>query len=145
LDPAETYVGYEFWTGEFLPPFSGKLEMEVPLLDCRITALRPLSDHPQVLGTSRHITQGTVDLLDESWDSERRVLSGKSRLVEQDSYEIRIATGTPENPLTCKAVKISDADQDAGVTAEVVEQDGWKLRVRLLAPVSGTVAWSVQF
>jgi hypothetical protein len=34
-----------------------------------VLALRPVVDHPQVVGTSRHITQGIVDLSDEKWDA----------------------------------------------------------------------------
>jgi hypothetical protein len=47
-------------------------------------------DHPWVLSTTRHISQGGVSLLDEQWDASARTLSGKSALVAGDPYALTV-------------------------------------------------------
>ena len=43
--------------------------------DCQVLALRPLTDHPQLVGDSRHITQGAADLGPIVWDAAKKSLS----------------------------------------------------------------------
>jgi len=53
--------------------------------------LRAAANHPQLLSTSRHITQGVIDVLEERWDAAQRKLSGRSLVVGGDPYELRIS------------------------------------------------------
>ena len=146
LKPTTTYVGYEFWTNEFIGPVKGHLEMTVPERDCRIIELREVSGHPMVVSTSRHITQGVVDIANESWNASTHALSATSRyIVANDPYEIRIAAGTPGKSFKCVGASVSAQDKKAGVTIKVVSQDDWQLRVRIVSPVSRTVDWQLQF
>jgi hypothetical protein len=145
LDAGATYVGYEYWTDTFIDPFSEQLRMEVPERDCRIISVRPLSAAPQVLSTSRHITQGIMDLLEEQWNPVGATLSGLSVLVANAPYELRIATGTPEASRVCKNVSVSAADQAAGVTIQMVSQEGWRLKVLINSPAGKKVDWTVEF
>jgi hypothetical protein len=146
LDGKRSYVGYEYWTDEFIKPFDGKLKVTVPEIDCRVISLRPV--HPGravVLSTSRHITQGVVDLAKECWSDKKQRLSGSSKVVANDPYELRIAAGLPGHVLSCSKVVLSRADTRAGVTAKIISQEGWKLRVLVTSPVSRTVRWSLLF
>jgi len=34
-----------------------------------VLSIRAKAAHPQVIGTSRHITQGLIDLLEEKWSA----------------------------------------------------------------------------
>jgi hypothetical protein len=144
LDPEKEYVGYEFWTGKFLPPFSKSLKMDTPKLDCRIFSLRKATPgKAQILGTSRHITQCLIDVADEKW--KKKTLSATGKVVENDPYEIRIASGTPDSALQCRKVTLSEADKSAGVKIKIKEQDGWKLRIVITSPISRTVQWKAEF
>ncbi|HWZ27079.1 MAG TPA: hypothetical protein VNX15_00865, partial [Gemmatimonadales bacterium] len=65
---AGAYVAYDVWSGTPLPaadPFHFTLEPH----DCRVLGVRPRANHPQVIGTTRHVIQGAVDLRDEHWDA----------------------------------------------------------------------------
>ena len=53
LPDAERYVGFDYWANEFIGPFAGPLESDLPPASCRILAIRPASAQPQVVGTSR--------------------------------------------------------------------------------------------
>ena len=146
LDAEKQYIGYEYWTGKFIAPFNGKLNIDVPPRDARVLSLKPaLAGTAQVLSTSRHITQGIVDLEKETWDAGTKTLNGTSRVVAGDVYELRIAAGLPGASLKCIAADLSKADAATGVKISIVSQDGWKLRVRIDAPESREVNWSLKF
>jgi hypothetical protein len=42
------------------------------------------------LSTSQHVTQGIVDVVKVSWDAEKKLLSGVSKVIANDPYELRI-------------------------------------------------------
>lgn len=90
LPEAKEYVAYDFWGKKLIGPFSDKLSVEVPPVSCVILAVRPVEKHPILLSTSQHVTQGIVDVLEEFWDPDTKTLSGASRVVADDPYELRI-------------------------------------------------------
>jgi hypothetical protein len=90
LDPAKTYVGYDFWEDRFVPPFKGRLAAEVPPDSCRVLAVRELMDRPFVLSTSRHVASPVFDVVSEKWDAAERTLTGMSRVVPCERYELRV-------------------------------------------------------
>lgn len=62
--PKGRYGVYDFWNGEFLGVFSGKVELELAAFDTRVLRITPVNDEmPTVVSTSRHITQGGYELL----------------------------------------------------------------------------------
>ena len=79
---------YDYWGEEFLGVFNKTIPMELRPYGSRVLSIRKLLDRPQVLTTSRHITQGLVDLVDVTWDEENNILSGESNVVAGDPYEI---------------------------------------------------------
>ena len=65
------------------------LTLSLPPTSCRLVAVRRQADHPQLVGASRHITQGADDLVEAAWDPATATWSGKSRVVAGDPYELR--------------------------------------------------------
>jgi hypothetical protein len=61
-------------------------------------SVREQLDHPRIISTNRHIMQGYLDIINTSWDSETKTLSGKSKLIGNDPCVITIAAEgfTPE-------------------------------------------------
>ena len=145
LPRADRYVGFDYWADEFVDPFGGALESDLPPASCRIIAVRPVSSQPQVLGTSRHITQGTVDLLEEAWDGNTRTLRGTSRVVANDPYELRIAAMDQDGPWRIGDLSVSSVDSQEGVSIQLVGQEDWRIRVRIDSPGSRDVRWSIRF
>jgi lysophospholipase L1-like esterase len=145
LPPAKEYVGFDFWANQFLPPFGGTLRAELPAGgSCRILAIQPRRDRPQLVSTSRHITQGIVDVTGETWDAAGTTLSATSKVVANDPYELRIVVPTGEKSWRGAAATLSAADQAAGVTASL-KQEGARLRVVIHSPASRDVKWQVRF
>jgi hypothetical protein len=131
-------VAFDFWEKKFVEPICGTLKQELPGGTCRILAVRPAADHPQLLSTSRHIAQCTVDVLRETWDHASRTLSGTSNIVAGDPYEVRIAlpTGTP-----WKVHEATLGTQELTVV-EVTEQG---IRLKCTPEMGGDAEWRIQF
>jgi len=141
LPKAKAYVGFDYWANDFVGPLAGPIKADLPAGSCRVLALRPAADHPQVVGTSRHITQGVVDLVAETWDASTATLAGAGRLVAGDPYEIRIAAGTEAGPWKAEAAELVDAP----AAAVTVKQDGSWVRVTITSPTGGEVRWRIRF
>jgi len=144
LDGAKTYVGFDFWADEFIEPIRGRLKRTVAPASCQILAVREAADHPQLLSTSRHVTQGLIDVQDEKWDSATKTLSGKSAVVGNDPYELRIAAATDGN-WKIDGVDIDDASRNAGCRIHIVAEQPGSARVVIETAESREVRWSVAF
>lgn len=136
------YVGFDYWANEFVAPFSATLETELPGGSCRIIAIRPVLDRPQLISTSRHITQGVVDVLAESWNA--NTLSGTSLVVADDPYELRIVTPTGRKRWKVRSAGVSREDKRAGITIRV-KSAGRNVRATVSSPTNRKVNWEISF
>jgi len=141
LPAAKSYVGFEYWKNQFVGPFSGSHDVEVPAGACSIVVIVPQSDHPQLVGTSRHVTQGAVDVVACNWDAATKTLRGKSKLVGGDDYELRIFAPVSAKPASAVISKTDDSD-GVSITSQ---QDGQHVRVILKSPKTRQVDWEVRF
>ena len=144
LPEGEQMVGFDYWADEFVPPFSGRLQCTLPGGTCRVLALRVVSDHPQLVSTSRHVSQGIIDVTDERWNAESLTLSGRSELVGGDPYELRIVAPAGGKSFKVAGAGVSAADSREGVKTSW-EQEGPQIRVRIESPGGRGVDWSVRF
>jgi hypothetical protein len=138
------YAAFDYWAKTLLVVMKGHLRVTVPAESCRVIAVRPRAEHPQLLSTSRHITQGIVDVLEEKWDARKKTLSGRSKVVGGDTYELRIFAEAGREILTANVVEVSTADKSAGVNTSMVS-DGNLIRARIDSSTSREVSWSVIF
>jgi len=149
LDPAKTYHAFDFWADAPLPSFQGGFKCKVPSTSCRIIAVRGVESHPVLVSTSRHVTQGIVDVTGEVWNDSRKTLSGVSLIVGNDPYELRVA-GLDEagGKWRLANATVSAKDQAAGVAImskpAVAGEDGW-CRVGIAAKESRAVHWTLEF
>ena len=149
LDPTKNYYAFDFWADAPVPSFQGQFNCEVPPTSCRILAVRADEGYPVLVSTSRHVTQGMVDVTGEKWQAARQTLSGVSQIVGQDAYELRLA-GLNPGPRKWKlaSATVSADDQAAGVVITVkpavAAETGWG-RVGIGAKKSRAVHWTLQF
>jgi hypothetical protein len=139
-----THVAFDFWGNAFLAPFQDRLQLTLPKGSCQILAVRPLLDRPQLLSTSRHVTQGIVDVREETWDGSSGTLRGRSQVVAGDPYELRVVALAKQEGWTVTGAEVSPADQAAGVKISVRETNGL-VRARIESADSREVAWSLRF
>jgi hypothetical protein len=141
-DGKGTYVGFDYWEGKFTGPFKGVLKAELRPGSCRVIAIRRVLERPVLVSTSRHVSQGIVDLMKENWNNRANILSGKSKVVGEDPYEIRIFEST--RSWQALRVNVSEADRRAGVTAEI-QQENQTIRVTINSPENRRVTWEAVF
>jgi hypothetical protein len=113
LDPAKEYLVFEFWEkrlhGSVSRGFSpGSLPAR---FNAQAFIIRERVPHPQVVATSRHVTGGGVDLLDVTWNEGTRSLSGRSRVVGGDPYEVYVTVppGFDFEKAVCDGVEAAGA------------------------------------
>ncbi len=147
LPEGHRYATFDFWENKLSGHAAGiaSLEMTLRPKSCRVVALRQLN-HPVIISTSRHVTQGIVDVIEEKWDSEKSTIRGVSRVVAGDPYEIRTAAPDVVGPWEVFGASVSDADRQAGVTVKIAAgKRSANARVVINSPVNRKVAWSVNY
>src|SRR3989449_53294 len=134
LDPAREYLVFDFWKQKFLGKVRGEYSLELPPHASAVLALRPAEDHPQLVGTDRHITMGAVELKDEKWDPAKKELRIKVTLVE--NYPTTLSVYTAGSRF--KQSKAVGAGVDASSEGEIV-------RAKLTSSKSGDAEITIQF
>lgn len=119
-------IAFDLWSNSLTPPFKGRLTQTLRPQSCAVLAVRPVLDRPQLISTSRHITQGIVDVEQERWDAKTRTLSGVSQTVANDPYELRVLTYTG-----------TGAPLGAVASAAITGPNGYEMTI---APGDGLVA-----
>ena len=137
LDTAREYLVFEFWEKRLLGSFSRSF---VPgalpaTFNSQVFVIRERAAHPQLIATSRHITGGGVDLISTEWAQDSRRLSGRSRAVARDPYELYVHVPPGFEPVAAECDGASTAFQREGSVAR------WGCR----ADTSREIAWSVSF
>jgi len=135
------YIVHEFWSRECVPiPCCDSFRAErLEPFGIHIYAIRAALDRPQIVSTSRHITQGGVDLESVEWRPESCTLAGRSRVVRGDPYEIAI-----RNPWTFVFVAAEFDGKPAGLPLGKDDADRL-LRFSFTPDATRILEWSVRF
>lgn len=132
---------FDFWNKEYLGEWESGISIDLPPTSTRVLTLVPASEHIQLVSTSRHLTQGWVDLVEQKYDSARTVYSGRSRVIRKDSYELRFAY--PRGQYF--SIKTATARSRFGkVPVKISNHQGWST-IELKTPQTTEVSWSVTF
>lgn len=121
LHPGVEYAAFEYWTNKLIEPIHDRLHYKLPASSSAVISIRPIANHPQVISTSRHITQGLIDLKNETWSNGE--LSGVSKVIAGDPYELRIIPGA-WIPDTAENGSIVRVKLDSSSTREL----RWKIK-----------------
>lgn len=142
LPASSQYVGFDFWANRFIPPFSDSISGLLAPGGCRIISIRPVKDYPQVISTSRHLTQGVIDLTSEGWNAKTQTLSGRSEVIGGEVYELRLVVPEGQNSWLAESSEV--AIDGKKQTAEI-RQEGPSIRIKFTPKSNQKVDWSVRF
>lgn len=134
LDKAE-YLIYDYWNKSFLGVFDAAVPVELRPGAACVLGIRKRLGRPQILSTSRHITQGLVDLTNTCWDEANGVFMGESHVVKGDPYEIRLYL--PDNYKI-----INDSDNTLRLLWTEIAKHIWKCAV--VPEISGAIRWTAR-
>lgn len=84
-----TYLVYDYWNKEFMGEFNDQITFTLRGCASKVFAIHKKTGVPQLISTSRHISQGAVEIKSIVWDEKEGCLKGVSELVKGDPYEIR--------------------------------------------------------
>jgi len=80
--PGEVFAVYDFWQQRFLGVFADLVHLEVAAYDTAVLRVTPLNGTaPQLIGTSRHITQGGFEVTDIQTDPAAKTVTAKVKLT----------------------------------------------------------------
>lgn len=139
LDAAKSYYVYDFWNDRLVGKLQGseRLEQELRPGEARMMSIHEEVGYPQFIATDRHVMQGLVDMRWEKWESGKKKLSGRSRIVSGDPYKMVIALNG-YTPTSCEAV-------GARSTIRVVPGEIPIAELVIERAESGIVDWAVTF
>ncbi|MFA5814284.1 MAG: hypothetical protein WC865_01500 [Bacteroidales bacterium] len=142
LNDNTTYHAFDFWENKTIPNITGSFAWELPSESCRILAVRSLENHPVVVATSQHVTQGMIDLLAEEW--QRGSLSGTSKIIGGDNYELRIGGMNDGAEWKIASAEIIENQYDATIEVLPQKEQGW-LRILIKTRENQIVKWKLNF
>jgi hypothetical protein len=132
---------FDFWNKEYLGAWGAGIALDLAPTSTRVLALVPATTQVQLVSTSRHITQGWIDLLAENYDAAKNSYAGRSKVVRNDPYELRFAFPRDKN----FAIKSATArSAKARLPVKITNHQGWA-SVEFTSTQTTEVNWDVQF
>ena len=128
LDPAKTYLAFDFWKQQLVGEVTNELGASIAPGGVTLLALHEATDAPQFLSTSRHVTQGAIELDDLRWHAAAGRLSGISTGPKQSAHDVFLyAPG--DRPWTWEGRETLVRDQ-AGYSLKLVDPNVIRVHVR---------------
>jgi hypothetical protein len=135
--PPGPYAVFDFWNEKLLGVFNQGLDVQVHAHDTAVLAIHPALEHPQLMGTSRHIS-GAYSIEAQEWNPGGNLLHGRSQTIPGSTYVlwVRVPAGFSLSGVTAKAGQME--------VAVKTEQNGELLSL-LLPGQQEAVDWRVNF
>jgi hypothetical protein len=132
---------FDFWNKEYLGAWEAGIALDVAPMSCRVLTVLPSTEQIQLISTSRHITQGWVDLIELSYDKDQMSYSGKSRVIKNDPYELRFVFPRDHN-FAVKSAKARRKSKNLPVVFS--NHKGWAV-INIQSDKTAEVTWEVRF
>lgn len=103
LNKNEKNYVFDFWNQKPLGRFQGDdvFSVELNAKESNVFAFHKVTNHPQIIGPSRHIVCGMIELHNIKWDHPKKLLSLEADLIEGKIMDIFVAVP--------KSYKVSNA------------------------------------
>jgi hypothetical protein len=132
------YAVFDFWNRKFLGVFDKAIDIEVAPHDTAVLTIRPAEDHPQLLGTARHIS-GSFSIESLKWVDSANRLEGQSTTIPGTPYTLWVHV-----PQNFKVSSAKASANDRTLTGVELNQTGELLRLTLPGQ-QDAVNWQIQF
>lgn len=128
---------YDFWNKEYLGAWRAGIETKLSPTSCKVFTLLPCNGQIQLISTSRHITQGWLDLKEAKFDSATETYRGRSAVVKNDPYILTFVFPPGKNFEVTKAVA-------GNLNVKVENHQGWAT-IQFTSPATMEINWIVKF
>jgi hypothetical protein len=94
LDPAGRYHVMDFWTQRYRGIVTGAIRCgKLPLGHCQVLGFTPAADHPQLIGSTRHVSMDAVSVADQKWRDGELVLGLRGVAGTTETYSFHVPAG----------------------------------------------------
>jgi len=91
LDPGRDYLAFDFWNQAFVGRVRDEIECPaLPLGHCQVIALRPALDRPQIVSSSRHISQDAISIKQQEWADNALTLTLSGVCGTSETYWLHV-------------------------------------------------------
>jgi hypothetical protein len=135
ISGAARFAAYDVWRELPRADVTNTIDASVAPHSCLAIALRPALTRPQVVGTTRHVVQGSIDLADERWTATGRTLSAKAINLDGRPYAVTVAVPRALRPGACTA----------DVPCTVRRLESGHAVIEWPAGTTGDVSWTLGF
>lgn len=139
LNANKQYTVFDYWNNKYLGKFNNHFSYKLHPASCAVLAIHEHVDYPYLLSTSRHITQGLIDVISEKWNSNKKQLLIQTNAVANDDYELRLII--PQN-YKVKSVKCNE--QSLSTTKSILKENDI-IRIKYKPSETGIVEWNIYF
>lgn len=140
LDPAKTYLVFDFWKQQFMGEITGEINIEIQPGSVTLLAVHEKLKHPQLIATDRHVLQGAIEVEQISWDEKSNSLSGISKGALGTSHNVLIFV--PQETQWSWGGKVLFYDFE-NYTLKFVDKHILQVQVRF--EKSDSVDWKISF
>jgi hypothetical protein len=138
LDAGKTYLAFDFWKQRFIGEIVNEVGVTVEPGSVTLLALHVATGTPQLLSTSRHVTQGAIEIEDVRWNETERALSGISTGPPQSAHDVFVYV-PGDHPWTWGGhVRLRDY---AGYSLRLVDSNVVRVHVRFEDDIR--VSWKI--
>jgi melibiase-like protein len=125
------FAAYDVWAERPMTDVQQTLGATIPPHSTLVVALRPSVTRAQIIGSTRHIVQGAIDISDEHWDPATRTLRAKSVNLDGRPYAVtvavprglRVTAGACKSDVACTVKRLESGhaviEWPAGTTADL--------------------------
>jgi hypothetical protein len=131
---AGPFAAYDVWREERASDVRDRLGVTIQPRSAIVLGLVRPRARPFVLGSTRHIVQGVIDIAEEHWDARARRLTGRSANLDGRPYAITVALPRGFTPKGCTG----------GGACTLARQAYGAVRVEFAAG-RDDIEWSVEF
>ena len=132
---------FDFWNSEYMGAWEKGIAIDIPPTSVRVLTLLPDNGQIQLISTSRHITQGWVDLQSISADVAGKSISGVSNVPDGENYKLHFVY---PRGIYYRVKEVSVNSGKLKLTASITNHQGWA-EVAVMIPVTGEISWKVAF
>lgn len=97
------YIMFDFWNKK-MKITRNIMQLELQSCESRVYAVHMKMNHPQLISTNRHITQGACEIKCMNWDEQKMTLSGSSEVIEGDHYILYYYLPDNYSPVDCSLI-----------------------------------------
>lgn len=132
---------FDFWNQEYLGAWPEGMAVPTAPTSCRVLTLLPDSGNIQLISTSRHITQGPIELQKLNQSAAGTSFAGSSHLIKNDPYRLSFVFPLRTN---YTITRVSARAGSHRLPVEIMNHQGWAA-AKITSPKTQDVDWKVEF